>query len=182
MIPAEVRQILAELELVSAGTTYSWGSSGGGKAGSRPPVSGEDDPPHLKYRRDYLRASTDHARKVVQDAALTHLRRLQGRYERPQAQGETPKQWKARLLREGEGFEAEIVARQFNTTPKIVRFARVEFNRFPGDGRPMGQVDSVAVRDSRIRVMAQQGATIAQIAKHFDLPNTTVWEISRRAA
>jgi hypothetical protein len=175
VIPREFRQVLAELELVSCGRGYSYNGSGGGKAGSRPPVTGDDDPPHLRYRDAYMRASTDAARERVVSQARDELRRLQGRYERPKGEGETPKAWKARMIREGAGFEAEIVARQFNATARVVKKIRIDHGCNPVDGRPLGQNASVVE-------LHAAGFSLAEIAGAKGLKRWEVHRIVKRAA
>ncbi len=172
-----MRQLLAELELTSNGCGYKWNSSGHGKSESRPPVSGDDDPPHLRYRRDYERASTDQARDRVVDQARDELRRIRGQYERPQGVGETDKQWKARLVKEGQGFEPGLVALRFNTTAKLVKSVRLELGCFPQSGRLMGPVTN---RDERIRVLIDEGASVAQVAGLLKMNGPTVWRIAKR--
>lgn len=177
-----IRQVLAELEMASCGTTANLNTEGHGAFGSRPPVTGDDDPPHLRYRAAYENAGTDRRRQAVLDAAIAELDRLRGKYERPEAHAEDPKLWKARMLREGEGFEPEIVAVSFNTTAKLVRSVRIKAGRFPGSGRPLNVTVSTGDRNELIRLVASQGATVTDIASHFELHVPTAWRIVKRAA
>lgn len=160
MIDREARQIFAQLEMTSNGTTYGWHSSGGGKSGSRDPVSGDPNPAHVTYRERYIRAPTDVERDRVLGQARDELRRLQGRYKRPEAKGESPKQWRSRMVREGAGFDDAVVARTFNTTAKVVRAVRLEAKCWPATGRP---IDSTVDGRTTVVELHAQGVSLSQI-------------------
>lgn len=122
----EIRQVLAELELISHGTTASYNPGGGHNDPLYPP--GEMLPPHLDYRRRYQRCWTDYQRRNVIDAARKELDRI----KRTPAKPVLP--FKQRILTEWEGHGDTEVAQVTNTPRSTIRLWRKQAGLNPTDG------------------------------------------------
>jgi hypothetical protein len=120
-------------------------------------------------------------RGEVYERAENELNRLRGQYERPQMVEETPKQWKDRLVREGAGWEPQIVAVQFKTSVNVVKKVRLERGCFPHDGREMTKTSTKDEKVARVRELRAQGATIQEIVKLTGIPLTTAWRLAKSA-
>lgn len=131
-IVRDMRQVLAELELTSNGVTSRLDGSGGGVLGSRPPVTGDWDPPHLRFRRMWEEARTDDERARVLAEARRELHDLTR--PKPRPRGETEAERDARLL-EHEGWSAKEVALAFRMTESQVRKVRLGHGRDPEWGQ-----------------------------------------------
>jgi hypothetical protein len=171
-----MRDVCLRLEMCSAGTTYSYNGSGGGVSGSRDPVSGDASRPAQYWATRYVNAPFDRRQEVFQ-AAVDELAKLQGRYERPPVEGESPKQWKDRMIREGAGFDPQVVALRFNTTPKMVVSIRLERQCFPQTGKAMVPPRGDRERVERVRELSDQGATMREIGAALEISAAQVCRI-----
>lgn len=195
----EMRDLLARLELVSAGTTASWGASGGGDSSGDPaPESGDPNPPHLHYRESYERAHhddlehehrdggpTSRQRRRVIRAAAEELERLTGRgsaLERPA--GESRDDLAQRIVSEGRGYTVDEAAVHFRCGPRDITKARIAGNRAIDNGDPLEpntEHDRAAALERAVR-MADDGMTVRQIAWTTGLPKSTVNDHLRKRA
>lgn len=180
----EFRQLLLELMLVSSGTTASYNGAGGRgeKANPRPP--GEKLPPHDYWARQYDLQETDDGRRAVIKSAREDLERLAGQYQR-NTQGETPAQWRERLLTETEGWPPIDIERSaWRTSEKVVRRMRAEDGRWPETGYKI-EADHQQPEQSladRVREYDSAGFSERQIAMLVSAPKSKVRRLLGRAA
>jgi hypothetical protein len=174
----EIRQVCAELELLSHGKTVSYNSSGRGESDAVVP-QGEASPPHLEYKARWTDAPDDHHRQRVLDEARQYLRAWKKREEPAEGDGSTEDDW---IVRDGEGYEAEQVARKFNTTVSRVRKLRMADDRDTEFGLPTRFAPRQAATPERIQNLADQGCTERQIAFQAGVSKTTVRRALGKAA
>lgn len=198
----QMRQVLAELELLPHGKCASYNSSGGGdsasdldwrevteddldaiiKAGT---PQGESRPPHLIYRERYERAKEDdlddeqigvHRRAKVIAAARRALMEVRTQTKRVEIKPETDAQFTARIIKEGEGWSIKDTANYMKCTETRVRRARTEVGVSQADGKRLIPLANLTV-DKR-RVMAQElrgkRMTLRQIAMHLGCDAETI--------
>lgn len=135
-----ITQVLAELEMVSHGTTQSWNASGrGGDATCRPGQSGdlppgELAPPHLVYRRRYDNALTDYERQgILRDARHT-LKRAKHAPNGRDIKPEDPKDRDKRIANlQSQGWTWDDIARADGSTPSEVRKAAARHHATTGE-------------------------------------------------
>lgn len=187
-IPASVRLLLADLELLSHGSTASWNPAGGpGNERAALPF-GESDPPHLSLRVKYLEATTDERRRQVVKMMHEAIREFRGfGVDRSRVVGETTEQQDARICREGEGFSAQEVARRFNCTPTRVRRVRLADGRDVDLGRKPASAEAEANAETgdpaaEAARMRANGMTVRQIAFALGVPKSTVSDWLKAAA
>lgn len=172
----EMRSVLAKLEMVSAGTTTSLGSSGGGSNDSPLPVSGDHNPPHLLYRRLFGQAGTDSRRRDVLDQAKAELAHLTGRAPREKPVGETRQERDARIAQEGEGYTVKEAAVRFRCGERDVVNARKAGDRRIDNGARVAPLAD-ASHDRKLEEvhrLRDQGLTIRQIGMTLGLSSATV--------
>lgn len=175
IIPQHVRLLLAELELISHGSTQSWNSAGGAHGDNTAVLPyGESNPPHVYFRDLYLTQTTDEGRQRVVGKICGALREARGHIDRSHVVGETREQEDTRIISQGEGFTADEVAHRFNCTPSRVRRARLAAGRSQHDGKPTQ--GSLTVTDGRIEAlrMKEQGMSVRAIAMVLNTPPSTV--------
>jgi hypothetical protein len=179
-IPGRVRILLAELELLSHGSTQSWNATGGGESeGGTGHPPGDQHPPHLELRKLYLKQSTDEGRASVEKTMRATLKEYRGTaVDRSCVVGETREQENDRILRTGEGFTADEVARRFNCTPTRVRRLRLAKGRDTLGHKPGGSFvsptsDEECEREAR-RMKSQLGMSVRAIALALHRPSSTV--------
>lgn len=121
------RQLLAELELVSHGTTQAWNPSGGGHNAERPAFPpGEPKPPHIALRARLNAALTQTQVDRVCTAAREALRAA--KYTPPPTGMEPPYgtvQWKRWIAASSE-TNAEL-ARRFNVSAQYIGQVRKDW-------------------------------------------------------
>jgi hypothetical protein len=135
----EARQVLAEMELLSYGKAASWNSSGGKGEKENPVPQGDSNPLHEFWRREFERAEGYEELMCCLDAARIELDAIKRRdpsldedvVEEPRTA------WEARLIEEGEGYEARHVATSFMTGIKDVMRIRRQHGCDPNDGRKL---------------------------------------------
>lgn len=133
----EARQVLAEMELISYGKVSSWNSSGGKGEKENPVPQGDANPLHEIWRDRFERCKPlDLAYEVI--LAREELDAIRRRDTSSEAPAEEPRvAWEARLIEEGEGYEARHVATSFMTGVKDVTRIRRAHGRDPNDGREL---------------------------------------------
>jgi len=182
LIPASVRSLLAQLELISHGSTASWNPAGGHSEPAALPF-GESRPPHLTLRDKYLEQDDDAGRTRVVDLMHKELREARGHVDRSQVVGETREQEDARILKEGAGFEADEVARRFNCTPTRVRRLR-QAESLDTLGRKTDdlEIDNVDREQKAWHMKHVLGMSEARIAFALGEHRTTVTRWLKKAA
>lgn len=125
-LDAEMRAVLAQIEICSHVPAAGWGPTGRSRSSDDPP--GGQRPPgdtgHTKFAQaygppfheataDHPGARSDEDRRRVIARARSELKEIRGLGDKPVVAGETRDQWERRLLREGEGFSAKEVAIRF---------------------------------------------------------------------
>lgn len=176
MLPSAVRQILAELELISHGSTQSWNSAGGHGESTAVLPYGESNPPHVYLRELYVAQTTDPGRARVVTRITLALREARGQIDRSHVVGETREHEDARMIKQGEGFTPEEVANRFNCTPSRVRRARLAAGRSQDTGKAIHTATDAD--DGRIEAlrMKDQGMSVRQIAMVLSQPKSTVYD------
>jgi len=173
-----MRQVLAELELTSQGSTQSWNSSGhGGGESDKVYPFGDQFPPHIEWRERYERATTDDARQQVIDDAGRALRGIIRRTKVTPGREETEKQFAARVISTGRGFGVGEVATAMRCTPTRVRRIRLA----NGVSLDFGLTLTVDV-EQRCRDLEGRGMTERQIGMLTGLAKSRVRRVLGRAA
>lgn len=163
-----MRQLLGELEMTSNAPTSSYNANGThGAFASREPTTGDSWAPHLRYRRKYENASSDHQRETVIEEAQQELHRIRHSAP-PMTPTESDSERDRRVVRDGEGWEADIAAQHFRLRLIDVWRIRREALRDKDYGRPVVAADSGRLppdrRLVRVAEMRTQGMTARQIA------------------
>lgn len=184
-LPREARQVLALLELCSNGSVQAWNTSGGArgeKDHALPP--GDPNPPHLIWRRRMEQASPDQLPGLITEARgeLEQIRGY-GRAAVPRPKGETREEWEARLLKEGRGHEARVVAVAFKCGVRDVMRIRLGAGEDPSVGGSVARVNgSLEARRERVQQMRRGGASTRQIARLTGEAQTQVVRWTKEAA
>lgn len=165
----QMREVLAQLELVSHGTITNYNPSGGGGESEQALPAGGSGAEHLKWRRLFERATSDKERRTLIDQAWQELEQLRGRVERPVPTGETLEQRNSRIVKDGEGYTVREVAIAFRCGEREVRKARTAAGREPERGLEPESPDR-----ARIVELAAQGRTVASLVIQFGLSRSTI--------
>lgn len=172
------------LNVISAGTTTAWSSLGGGKPGTKPPVTGE--PGHdldvLDERWEAAKTDADR-REVVADTRFL-LRCWNGDIAR-EKRAELGQPWEdkasrdGRMLEEGRGWEPKLVALKFHCSERDVVNARLGAGLDPGSGEPDSGLPAV----ERARLLSVVGVSNRQIGVRLGVSHVTVakW-LAKKAA
>jgi DNA-directed RNA polymerase specialized sigma24 family protein len=183
-LPLEMRQVLAELELLSHGSTQSFAAApgaGSDKSYGRPP--GDEHPPHLHWRNQWKRASDEDRRsEVLRHAKADLAAHRKGDMSRVQVMVESRDELEKRVVREGKGWSVQETALHCRVTPTFVRKARL---RAAADAAVDAQDELATVPvDKRERCLhlAAGGHTERGIAMLTKLPKSTVRRLIGRAA
>lgn len=166
----QMRQVLAELELVSHGSTASWDTSGGHAAPGHRILAETNqavpDPPHVHYRDVYSRCATDDLRTAVLDRAKAELQQIRVRQAANTITEETTAELDARIVE---------LRRQKWTVKEIALHIRCTETRVRNA--------TVTVTTVEIRELAQQdGMTIRSIAMRTGLSKSDVQRRLKPAA
>jgi hypothetical protein len=152
----EMRAVILAMRMLGGGKTQSFDSSGGKAENPDPRPSGEPSP----MADHWVRAWRERPTEDTLEAARAELRAWKVRQAPAEGDGTSEDDW---IIRDGEGFSADQVARKFNRTPSMVRRLRLKNGRESEFGLPTD--GSKAVDNSRDRVLnlASQGCTLRQI-------------------
>lgn len=168
-----MRQILAELELLSYGTTASWNPGGGGDTDRDPrPAGGDTRPLHETFRTEHARAETPEDRDRVRRAAAAALEAQTKRTHDAPIEEESADQVDQRiaaLVRAG--WTVKDIAIAARCTPTRVR--RVS------KGMP---VEADEGGEDLALHLASQGHTVRYIAMKTGMPKSTVHDLLRKRA
>jgi hypothetical protein len=138
------------MELLSYGKTASLNSSGRGE-NENPVPQGDSHPLHEYWRDQFEWALQENLeeRVVMARTELNEIRR------RDPATTVVPEEgrdaWEERLIEEGEGYEAKVVATSFSTSVAVVTKARRKHQRDPNLGRHLEKL-----RGETFRQMAKR--------------------------
>lgn len=174
----EARQLLAELELISHGSTQSWNSSGRGESSAAFPP-GESAPPHLHWRARFTVAHPE-ALPALIEAARTDLKALRTRSNQAPASISVD----LLVIEDGTGYSPEHVAHSYGLTPAHIRRIReragrsIETGQAPDDRCTLDPIE----RAQRVRDLAAKGMTQKQIAMAVGCNQATVSRDLKRAA
>lgn len=171
-LPANVRQILADLETLSHGTTQAWNPAGHNTSEAVMPP-GELMPPHVTFRIEYLQATTDLARATIVQLATEELKRFRGHgIDRSHVSLETTAAQEKRILKEGAGEPPDRVALVFHCTPTRVRRLRLANGLSADTGRSTDpRPDSPQAEARRLR---DNGLSVRAIAMALATPKSTI--------
>lgn len=180
-MPREFRQILAQLELISHGTTQSWSPGHGGEKDVVFPP-GEKTPPHVYWRTRWLEATDEDARTAAWSGARKELESLSTR-SITEISVETEEQLAKRVVKDGEGWTVEEVAQRMRCTTTFVRRARLKDGRNTETGvKPEEMIADFADRREQARELAERNLTERQIVAITGLPKSTVRRVLGKAA
>lgn len=166
------RQVLAELEATSNGTTQSFApiATKSGASSRIPPAA---DAPHIHYRAELLAATNDRDRAEVLDQARAELAAIRKRQAPIVDLVEPAEVTDARIRRKlDDGWTVAQVALNERVTETRVRRAAAGHD-------PAEQHDDTT---SRVRELAAQGLTVRNIAMRLGIPKSTVHDLLRKAA
>jgi hypothetical protein len=174
----EVRQVLAELELISHGATVRFDpSTSAGPASSRVPT-GESSPPHLLFRARFEACRSVHETMGVLEQARDELRSLKCRTV-PVVGVDGEELLRRQILEDHVGSMAADVAVALYCTTSKVRNVRLAAGCDAELGRDLL---GVGVDGERVREFAALGFTERQIAMQLGSNTSTVRRLLGKAA
>lgn len=191
---AQMRWLLAQLELISAIPAVNYGASHGTDehpGGRKPPgdsgyrvYAAWYGPPFHESTPDHPGCRNDRERTECIEAAhieLEHLRRGKG-VDRDSI--ETSEATRARMLTETEGWSLQDVAQShWRMSTTIVRRLRLADGRNADTGKPAEpETESGDDLVSRAREMKQHGMSLRQIAMALNVDKQQVQRFLRRVA
>jgi len=141
----EARQVLAEMELLSYGKAASWNSSGGKGENENPVPQGDAHPIHEAWTLIFASCAEHDLGDLIRRARdeLVSIRRRDPDIVVPEEDRDA---WEVRLIEEGEGYEAKVVATSFSTSVQVVTKLRRKFDRDPNLGLTLRVDTSESVR------------------------------------
>lgn len=154
----EARQVLAEMELLSYGKAASWNSSGGKGENENPVPQGDAHPLHEFWRREFEEAGGYEELMCCVDAARVELDSIRRRDPDTIVPEEDRDAWEERLIEEGEGYEAKVVATSFSTSVQVVTKARRKHRRDPNLGYHLERLPEETVRQMAERTGMSKSA------------------------
>ena len=177
-----MKRALLALELTAQGKAYSYAPVTAHAAPESMEPLGDADPPHLLYARRYAGCRTDAQREQVIEEAQDELKSI--RKSQAKAVEEPSEAWERRLIKDGEGFDAQTVAVRMNTGVKRVWSVRKRNGRDKDTGKLPETEErlSVQARTERARVMKDRGMSARQIAVMLRVDHKTVTSDLERAA
>lgn len=170
-VPTYVRQLAAELELLSHGACTSWNPAGGaGVPDSRPP-SGDSNPPHLQMLADWDRRG---------DVVLAHWLEVLKQHKgggRARPEGKSEREI---VLDAGEGHSASDVADRFRLTPTMVRRWRTADGRHAETGRKVDAGPS-NLKQRALWLVRECGYSVRDAERETGVPKSTINDRSKAA-
>lgn len=175
--------VLLRLEMLSHGSCQAWNASGShsGEPDDRIVVLTlcGDEPPHLRWRRIYLQATTTDRRIVIirqaQDELESWTRRTAPRVENTKSLAEL-------VIEDGKGYEPEAVARRFCISAAYVRRLRARAGHDMEDGRRLEPVDDTSAKPAKAVELRRRGMSTRQIAMILDSHQTQVIRWTRKSS
>ena len=170
-VDCEMRQILAEMELLSYGSTANWepATSSGERTYGIPP--GCSFAAHDLWRRRY--ESATYKVRVVERAreALEAMRKQ----KRLEVEPETEAELEARIVSEGVGWGLQDIANHCRVTPKMARRARERLNVDVETGKPCkAPRRPLTERQLQAQALKARGLTLKQIGVFLGVDTATV--------
>lgn len=118
----QMQNVLLELMMLMHGSTSSWNPTTSGDRERDPRPSGDSNPIAEQFAHRYDQATSEIAKRRVLHDARDELDQWRG-YGIQRVAGETQAAIDARMVREGEGWTLDEVARAFSCTKTRVRNA-----------------------------------------------------------
>ena len=173
-----MRQLLAELELTSHGTTPRVDAPGSGGYYQHVVLAGDhplEDPPHVVFRRLYEAAATDQDREAVIAAARKALKEARVSAGDPSRE-ETKADRDRRIVEKGEGWLDTEVARWARCGVRDVHNARAAAGRDLTWGKPIRNGKDLGAEQLRGEVsrLDDTGMPARQIAMALKVSYSTV--------
>jgi hypothetical protein len=175
-VEPEFRQVLAEMTLLSYGRTQSFDSSGGKSENPDPRPHGESKPFHEYWAHRWTLEPVSGRSALLADAREA-LRCWKVRTAPVEDDGSNEDDW---IIRDGEGFSADQVARKFNVTTTRVRRVRVRNDRDAEYGKEVQALVPSASKDERVVLLTERGLSSREVAAQVDLHKTQVLRILAR--
>ena len=175
-VDREMRSVLAQLELLSHGKAMNWNPTARGESDDARPF-GEQHPPHEVFRKRWVEAPA-HKRPDVLREAREALDTWKGVGRAQQAQEWDEEGW---IIKDGQGFDAVSVARQFNTSAERVRKLRIAHGREADFGMEYRAPEPVDT-DAKVLELFGKGMSTRAIALIVRKPKSEVQRIKQRAA
>jgi hypothetical protein len=157
----EARQILAEMELLSYGKVASWNSSGGKGENENPVPQGDSNPLHEFWKFKFLLAHDVRLPELI-DRARDELEAIRRRDPDTPVPEEGRDAWEERLIDEGEGHEAKVVATSFGTSVAVVTKLRRKYQRDPNLGLHLAMMPGETVRQMASRTGMSKSSVFRQ--------------------
>lgn len=175
-LESEMRAVILAMRMLGGGRTQAFDSSGGKSENPDPRPSGES-----WTMADHWQA--EWANRPIEDTLDAARAELQAWKKRQAPADDVDYDEDGWVLRDGEGFSAEQVARKFNRTPTMVRRLRLKNGRETEFGLPVN-LPQERVPDARERVqnLTAQGCTLRQIEMQTGVKRETVRRWMRDAA
>lgn len=179
-----MRGVLAELEMLSHGSTQSWNPSRAGDSDSK--LLADDktkvpDPPHVYWRQRFEEAE-EHKRERVLHGARDELRVWRGYGKQAKKDLPSDSQILDQRILEAEGWSCAEVALRLRCTETRVRKTRLAADRMVADGVKVVPIADHVEDRERVAQLAERGLTERQIGLLTKLPKTTIRRILKRAA
>lgn len=180
----QIRQVLAELELISHGSTQSWNASGGHTGEPDDQVAmlagHPDTPPHLYWRHRFAASTaSQHAELLEHARAELDAYKRSNRIDPAYTDRELLEQ---RILNEGAGWTPDEVARVMRCPASHVRKVRVRDGRNADDGKRIALSDVPADQRDQARDLLTNGMTERQVQLITGLSKSTIRRINGKAA
>lgn len=174
-LTTDARQILARLELLMHGKTQSFDSSGGKSDDRNPVPQGEARPPADHWRLIFLRCAEHDLPALIREAQ-DELRAILVRDQSGPPIEEDGDAWELRIIEEGEGHAADVVALAFACAVQTVTKFRRQHNRDLNLGHPILAMPQHAAK------LKDSGLNQTQIARALGVSQPTVSRLLASAA
>lgn len=178
MMTKEFRQILAQLELLSHGSTQSWNKTAQAADRDQRP-GGEAFPPHEQFRIDWYCATSDEARVDVLEAARRYLKEWKGQKVKKPTATRSQADIDAEMRSYAGWTPREIARRTGNViTEGMVMTWRKGHTVDPSTGYEVKPID----KRSKVVQLHHGGMAQAEIAKVTGVTRQAVSQMLKRAA
>jgi transposase-like protein len=170
----QMATVLLRFEMVSNGSCQAWNPSGGHSGEPDDKVVllmlRHDEPPHLRWKRIYSRATS--ALQCVQ-IIESATQELEAWTRRVAPKVENTKSLVDLILEDGKGHEPDVVARRFGVDAAYVRRLRARAGIGIEDGRKI-DLNGNGDRPAKARQLRARGMSTRQIATILDAHQTQV--------
>jgi hypothetical protein len=168
-------RLIAALELTATGTTPNYQpTTGRDTPHSRPPSTGDPNPPHYELLHRIATAQLEPQIVEALEWGQTELERLQ-RAPRTEHKPETPAQLDERLTTfAGQGWTARDVALALGQPEKRVKQAWINHGRDPYNGRPIDGLHKGMPVMQRVTALKARGFNQREIAQRLGVHQSTI--------